>query len=161
MKKNRRFICLVVLLVMAVQLTACGGKEECRNVLDEFEYACNELDVDAMLRCINPEIADPIRLGLALFVNVTDTDIEDIVDQVAEILISSMDEVNIDASEMFHSMELETTKIKVKGKNASVYVNISFETMGMEMEKYGVFQMIQVNDTWYIESFSFTGNTYE
>lgn len=162
MKKNKKFMCLIMVLMLILQLTACGSeKEECQNVLDEFEYACNELDVDAMLRCINPQIADPIRLGLSLFTHLTDKDVEDYVDEIAESLIDTMDEVNIDATELFHSMELEVTKVKAKGKKASAYVNITFETMGIGMEKYGVFQMIQVDDIWYIESFSFTENTYE
>lgn len=162
MKKKETFFCLIMVLMLILQLAACGNeKDECRNVLDEFEYACNELDADAMLRCINPKIADPIRLGLSLLTHMTDKDIDDYVDEIAESLIETMDEVNIDATELFHSMKLEVTKVKAKGKKALAYVNITFETMGVEMEKYGVFQMIQVDDIWYIESFSFTENTYE
>lgn len=161
--KNKRFICLIVVLLLTFQFTACGGsaKKECQNVLDEFEYACNELDVDAMLRCINPEIADPLRIGLALYTHVTDQDIEDTVDDIGAALISSMSEVNIDAEELFQSMKLETEKIKSKGKNAVAYVKIQFETLGIEVEKYGEFDLRKVEDNWYIESFAFTENSYE
>lgn len=163
MKKNKRFICLIVVLMLMLQFTACGGgaKKECQNVLDEFEYACNELDVDAMLRCINPELSDPIRLGLALFTHITEKDVEDMVDEIGAVLISSMDDMNVDAEELFQSMELETTKLKVKGKNAVAYVNINFETLGVEMEKYGEFNLRKIEDAWYIESFTFTENSYE
>lgn len=163
MRKNKRFLCLIAVLMLTLQFTACGGsaKNECQNVLDEFEYACNELDVDAMLRCINPEIADPIRIGLALYTHITDQDTEDIVDDIGSVLISSIGEMNIDAEELFQSMELEIKKLEVKGKNAVAYVDINFETLGIEVEKYGEFDLKKVEDTWYIESFAFTENSYE
>ena len=161
MKRKRERI-LLLLLATLLLLSACGGKKQaCQNVLDEFEYACNELDVDAMLRCVNPRIADPIRLGLALFTNLTDTEVEDLVDQIASALIDSTDETDVNAEDLFQSMKMETTKIKVKGRNAAAYVNIQFQTLGVDMEKYGKFDLVKVNDTWYIDCFTWLDNSYK
>lgn len=158
----KRIIGLMLIVVMITAcLTGCGKKEqeECEIVLDEFEYACNELDLDAILRCINPEVSDPIRIGLAFVTNWTYMDTEDMVDKVATALTGTLDEINLDTTELFQSMELETKEFAAENGRAAVLSEITFETMGVEMEKYVIFDLIQLDEKWYIDGFEFVDYT--
>lgn len=154
---KRIFCLMMVLVMMTFCVTGCGKKEqkECEIVLDEFEYACNELDADAILRCINPKISDPIKIGLAFVTNWTSMDTEDMVDEIAAALVGSLDEMQLDATEMFQSMELETVDFESEDGYGALLSKVTFETMGVEVEKYVVFDMIHVDDQWYIDGFSF------
>ena len=44
---KRKVICGILCVISAMQLAGCGnkGKADCENVVNEFEYACNELDI--------------------------------------------------------------------------------------------------------------------
>ena len=154
----KRMICLMmVLLMMTFCLTGCGKKEqkECEIVLDEFEYACIELDADAILRCLNPKISDPIRIGLAFVTNFTSMDTEDMVDEIAGALVGSLDEMQLDATDLFQSMELETIDFANEGGYGALLCKATFETMGVEMEKHVIFDMVRIEEQWYIDGFEF------
>lgn len=158
---KRKVIHVMLCLLMAIQLAGCGkkGQEECENVLNEFEYACNELDVDAMLRCLHPDVADPVRTLLSLTNMISGEETEDIVDMIASGLGGMMEEGNLDSEEMFNSLDIEITDYEENGSNADVYADISFELAGEPMKRYGVFHMQQIDEQWYISSFDFTADT--
>ena len=154
---KRRICLMMVIVMMTFCVTGCGKKEqkECEIVLDEFEYACNELDVDAILRCLNPRISDPIRIGLAFVSNWTSMDTEDMVDEIAASLVESADETQMNAMELFQSIELETIDYASEDGYGAVLCKATFETMGVEMEKYVIFDMVRIEEQWYIDSFEF------
>ena len=157
---KRKAICIVTFVLLAVQFTGCGKeKSECENVINEFEYACNELDVDAMLRCLHPDVADPIRAVLSLANMVSGEETEDIVDMISSELGGQLESGNIDSDEMFNSLDIEVTDYKEDGGSADVYADISFEIAGKKKKKYGVFYMEQVDEQWYISSFDFAADT--
>ena len=69
-------VMLVLLVTMAFSVTGCqaADKTEIRTVINEFEGACNKLDFDAVLDCINPQIADKVKLALGFVGMFTNTD---------------------------------------------------------------------------------------
>lgn len=144
-----------------ILLTGCGNKnkEECNNIINEFEYACNELDVDAMLRCLHPDVADPIKAILSVTNMISGEETEDIVDMIASGLGEQFEENGLDSEEMFNSLDIEITDFEENEGAADVYADISFNLAGEPMERYGVFHMTQVNKQWYISSFEFTADT--
>ena len=97
---KRKVICGVLCVISAMQLAGCGnkGKADCENVVNEFEYACNELDIDAILRCLHPDVADPIRAVLSLANMVSGEETEDVVDMIASELGGELEKENVDVS---------------------------------------------------------------
>ena len=158
---KRKVICGMLCVISAMQLAGCGnkGKADCENVVNEFEYACNELDIDAILRCLHPDLADPIRAVLSLANMVSGEETEDVVDMITSELGGELEKENVDSEEMFNSLEIDTTDYEEHGRTADVYADISFELAGEPMERFGVFHMEQVNEQWYISSFEFTADT--
>lgn len=163
MKKNmkQKVIIGILCFCMMMLFTGCGNKnkEECRNIINEFEYAYNELDVDAMLRCLHPNVADPIRAMLSVTNMISGEETEDIVDMIASGLGEQFEESGLDSEEMFNSLDIEITDFEKNEGTADVYADISFNLAGEPMERYGVFHMTQVNKQWYISSFEFTADT--
>ena len=148
----KRVLAMAVCLIMILSLMGCGAKDkqECANVLDEFQYACNEKDVEAILRCIEPETSSNIRLALAFVGSFADMEEEELLEEIENYLIGSTEDV--DAKELFSTLEMEVTEFKADGDYAAAYVNMSFEVMEVEMERQGVFYLTKIDDIWYIEN---------
>ena len=52
--------------IMVLSLTACG-KGEVKEVVNRLEAGINKMDVNEILECINPEVANPIKLLVGTF----------------------------------------------------------------------------------------------
>lgn len=69
MKRIRTRIIAAVLIVLtaALCLTGCGGSEsDIKSMLGRFEKACQEVDVEGMMDCIDPDIIAPVRTVLGM-----------------------------------------------------------------------------------------------
>ena len=53
MKKRMIAFCLAIVVMLGV--VGCGAKSECKELIGNLEDACNEMDVNAMLDCFNPD----------------------------------------------------------------------------------------------------------
>ena len=72
---------VIVMLIAALVLSLCGcsnDKGEIENLMTEFEYSCNELDIDAMLDCIDPAISDKIKLATGIASMFTNKDSDEL-----------------------------------------------------------------------------------
>lgn len=75
-KKGILWVLLSVLLI--VSLSGCKGggivgkSAECKSLINKFEKSCNEVDIQAILDCIDPKISDPIKAIVAIGGMVTD-----------------------------------------------------------------------------------------
>ena len=71
-KKGILWVLLSVLLI--VSLSGCKGggivgkSAECKSLINKFEKSCNEVDIQAILDCIDPKISDPIKAIVAIFI---------------------------------------------------------------------------------------------
>lgn len=65
-EKERDFRVLLSVLLI-VSLSGCKGggivgkSAECKSLINKFEKSCNEVDIQAILDCIDPKISDPIK----------------------------------------------------------------------------------------------------
>ena len=156
MKKIGGKIALLLLCaVFVVQATACGGANgKCREVIKNFETACNDGDVDGMLDCITPSISTPAKLAVGVTNLIPGVDLSDTLTEVLGKIMKSTD-VDVDASSLFSTMKLDITKSKKDSKDRLVYVDISYEVLGTPINSYGVFRMEEDHKEWYIKSFQF------
>ena len=155
MKKVLHYMVTIMLIVtMTMGMTGCTSKaSQIKDTLSEFEYAARNLDVNAMLKCIDPDISDPIRLGLAVFSTFTDADYEDFVDGLFDNLGASEFESSYTAEDFLSTITISDAKLKTKKHTAVVNCKINFELAGEQFSRDASIEMIEKNDKWYIYSF--------
>lgn len=155
MKKVLRYLVTIVLIVtMTMEMTGCTSKaSQIKDTLSEFEYAARNLDVNAMLKCIDPDISDPIRLGLALVSTFSDADYEDLVDGLFDNLGASEFGSSFNAEDFLSTISVSDPKIKTKKNRAVVTCKLSFELAGEQFTRDATIEMIEKDDKWYIASF--------
>ena len=151
--KKLCILSLAVILI-ALQLTGCGAGKECKAVVDKFETACNQLDVNGILECINPTVAKPIQTGLNFISGIVQKGSEELINLIGEALVKS-DSEGVDTSEMFASMDIVVKNCKIDDDTAVVQAEITFMAFEKELTKFAEFEMVQKEEAWYINGFQF------
>lgn len=139
----------ILLVSMLISLPACGNssKKEIENLMTEFEYACNTLDFNAVLNCINPKVSDSIKIGVGIVGMFTDTD--DLFEKLADTLSSD----DLGGTDFFSSIKVTVNGITVDGEAATVAALLKYEVAGNQMEREATFECIYYAEKWYISSF--------
>ena len=146
-------LCLSMVMVL---LCGCGqDKMHIENVIKEFQTACNyeQLQIDAILRVINPSVSEKIALAVSVIGAFTNTDTDQIFEKIASFLV---DDASIDASEFFKSIDIEIEKIKVRGKNATVQSVVTYSISGVPLVREAEIKCVKKSDKWYINGIKFT-----
>ena len=152
MKKWKRITAAALALVLLVcSLTGCSAeKSEITDTLGEFTYACRSLDVDALLNCIAPDTADPIRLVLALYSGATGQDYEDVTDSILDSLISDIFGSSYDPDDFLSTLSISDTKITVDDDLAEVRCVVHFEVAGEKFARESSIIMVKELKKWYV-----------
>ena len=153
MKKRNGLRKLALLLVTVLLLGLLSGcaSSGVRKVISKFEKACQELDADTMLDCLNPTITNPLGDVLDFFgVDSLNSALSGVVKVLG--VIDFKDDAPEDV--------LKTLKIKCKdfdfndAKDAcTVTAQLSYTVDGEKVEKTVHIKCEQVDDAWYIMSF--------
>ena len=153
MKKCRKYLALLVVVVIAISsLTACGSnKNAIKATISNFEKACNEVDLNAMLACIDPKVSGKIEAVTGLASMFTDMGSEELLDALAELLV---DDETLDADVFFSTIEITVGEIAVNEDSATAYAKVKY---GAEetTEKNAVFECVCKEENWYISGFNF------
>lgn len=152
MKNWKRITALALTLVLLVcSLTGCSAdKSEIMDTLEEFSYACRSLDVDALLNCIAPDTADPIRLGLALYSQATGQDYEDVTDGILDSLISDIFGSSYDPDDFLSTLRISDAEVTVDGDVAEVRCVVHFEVAGEKFARESSIIMVKELKKWYV-----------
>ncbi|KIR01531.1 hypothetical protein P261_00345 [Lachnospiraceae bacterium TWA4] len=155
MKKFYLMKIIVLLIILSICLTGCFGKntEEVNNSINEFEYACQNMDVRAILDSIDPDISDPIRLAFALYSGATGQDYEDFIDGIVDTIVGQVFGTTVQPRSFLSSLEISDTKCSVKKSSASVGCHINFEIAGEKFKREAIINLIKQDDKWYIVNF--------
>lgn len=154
MRKTIRIIAIALVVVALVTLlSACSkNKEQISNLLAEFEYSCNTLDVEAILNCINPSTADKIKLALGIYGMIADKSTTEVLDDISESLIGDS---SLDGNDFFSSIKIETRDVKVDGDEAIASASVEYKINGETFNRMADFKCIYYMEKWYISKFSF------
>lgn len=150
----------IIGIIFTMSLSGCGGgfggKSECKELIQDFEEACNELDVQGILNCIDPKVSDPIKTVVAIGGIVTDN-----VDQYLEDIMSGIGKELTDAvgsngttEDVLASIQLEPKKYSLKQKEGTVRCVAIFEVNGMDITKTLNISVVKKNDEWYVSGIS-------
>lgn len=150
----KRITVLMMCAMLVLQLAACGSDSKCKEVVEKFETACNENNLEGILDCITPDIATPIKLAVGVTSLIPGIDLSETLTGLLAELMGSAD-TDVDASALFSTMDLKVTKTEKKSKDRMVYVDITYEVLGTPIKSHGVFRMEEDDKEWYIKSFRF------
>jgi len=154
MNKMNRFVALLLAACLCLScLTGCESKSsKIKDTLSEFEYACQNLDVDAILDCIDPDIADPIRFAVALYSGATGQDYEDFLDSVFDDLVAGVFGIDFDPYDFLSTISFTDIKVKTKKDYATVTCELNFEIAGEQFKRDATIYMIENDENWYVAS---------
>lgn len=156
MKKMKSILLVLVISFASVMLCGCGDKGDIKGLMKEFESACNDLDIDAMLDCLNPKIADTVNTTLGLVGMFTDTDTDTMLDSISKALLGGTEEGE-NGSEFFSTIQIDVEEIDAGKNSATVDVEISYEVNGETIDKPAEFtcNYSDEDEKWYISNVSF------
>ena len=152
MKKTlRAVVAFMLIVVMSLSLVGCNNdKKDIENLMLEFEYACNTLDFDAVLNCIDPKISDNIKLASGLLGMFTETDTDAMFEELSDYLLDSTE---VGGTSFFETIKIEIEEIDMDGDVAYVTTSLKFNVTGEEMERVATFGCIYYTEEWYIADF--------
>lgn len=153
MKKQNRMIALALAAMLLMScLTGCGKVNKIRDTLEEFVYACRNLDTDAILGCVDPNVADPIRMILALYSQATEQDYEDVTDRALENIVYGIFGTDYDPDDFLSTLSVTDVELDVDGEIAVVSCVINFEIAGEKFARDSAIVLVEIRDRWYISS---------
>lgn len=148
----KRKFCLILVAVMTLVmlLTACGnGKSEIESVTADFEKACNDVDLNAMLDCIDPTIASGLKFATGLAGMFSDKDTDELLDELSKLIF---DNIPDKTEEFFSSIDISVDNISVDGETATADAVIKYEMSGEKYSNNAVFTYTMTDNAWYILS---------
>ena len=155
--------CLLVVCMLLPVFTSCETEPKenmiISNRIQDFVVKCNTLDLDGILRCLDPEISEPIATaisGIEIISGMAGKEVtkEDMLDTVTNFLLS---ERGLDATEFFESIEVEVLSVMFDetATNAIVNCNIFYAISDINFARQGVVYLRREIDTWYISGLRF------
>lgn len=151
----KRMAAVVLALTLSLTLCACGDKSEIRDTINDFEEACQELDLNDLLECIEPSTASTLRAGAGLLGNLTGQSSAELLDSVVPFLFGE----NYSDSTFLNSIDIEIEDIAVNETSATAMGTVSFLFNGETVVKNADFRLVKVGSEkdadWYIADIDF------
>ena len=152
MKTAHRIAALVLLVALILGcLTGCSGdRRKINGLLAEFQRACNSLDIDSILECIDPRTADVIKLAVGLYGLFSDQDTGEALRNISEALIGGL---ALRDSEFFLSIKIDPKEIRINGEEAIVSAAVQYTVNGETYDRLAEFLCVDYLEKWYISRF--------
>ena len=152
MKKTLcRFLALLLIAGMLLCLCGCTKeKRQLRELMQEFQSACNALDFDRVLDCLEPKTADAIELASGVLGFFTHADTDALFDALA----SALSFVNLGGTESFRSLKIEVKEIVVEDGKAQLKTTFTYEFQKETVTKNVTVECVYEYECWYIATAS-------
>ena len=137
MAGRNKIILLSLIIMITLFISGCGEEKKCANQIQSFVSACNELDAEGILSCMDPSIADPIRITFGVIGTLTGKELNDVLDGIIHILVKGLQLFNdeIEMEQIFSSMSIEVEKIKMTTGSNSITVTLKGEGEEKDRQK--------------------------
>lgn len=156
-----RFCSLAIVVCLLVcSMAGCSKSKDTTAIeqrVQDFVVKCNNLDIDGILRCIDPAISEPVAIAISameVFGNFGGAEIDKykMFEELTNVLL---DEEGLDAMEFFESIQVEIVETELDGNYAYVYSNITYAIADIKFTKEGVIYMTEQADVWYVSWLEF------
>ena len=154
MKLLRRILALALGAALVFSLAGCaeGDQSQIRSTLKAFQSACQQLDLNAMLDCMDPDTAQSVRTGASLVGQVTGQSAEQVLDSVAPFLFGD----DYISSDFLRSLHLKVEDIAVAGDSATALCTLSYSLNGEEKQRDVSVRLVKLEvdgkTGWYISA---------
>lgn len=152
MKILRRLTALTLGLLLLLSLAGCAGgdQRQIRSTLKTFETACQQLDLNTMLDCMDPDTAQAVRNGASLLGQVTGQSAEEVLDATAPFLFGD----DYTSSDFLRSFRLTVEDIAVAEDSATALCTLSYTMNGEEKQRDVSVRLVKLEidgkQGWYI-----------
>lgn len=104
-------------------------KGECKEVLNNFERACNKLDLNEMADCLEPSLCNKIKAAILVTEVITNQDVNDlaglIVEGIGAGFIPDTGDTTLEVSDILKTISIEPVKYGFPGKTRVVKCRVS------------------------------------
>ncbi len=154
MKKTVSVIVSVLLVAaMLFVFAGCGAKGKVKATVKEFQTACNELNVEGVIDCLDPSISGALKLGAGLLGSLTGTDAEGLFDKLSALLLSGTESFGIDS---FKTLKIKVNDVAANDTTADAKVTFSYTTgSGEEKSSDGTISLKSTDEGWKITGVKF------
>ncbi len=163
---------MLILAMLTLCLTGCGpfGKilkrqptptpepepvpepvETIEEMLARCNAACNAVDLEGILDCVSPKLADPLRLTLKLASSLGGKSEEELLDQLIGMLAGAE---TTDSWQVCQTLDAEVVSIQENGDEAQVALKFSFEQDGEQYTGETTATCVRIDGRWYISKLS-------
>ena len=146
-KKSLLFL-LVALLVLGI----CGcnkAESEIESLTKRFENACNKLDFDGMLGCVDPSVSDAVKAVVGFVGMFSDDDTDVLLDKFSKTVFNNIPD---NSQDFFASIKIKLDYVEVDKESAFASGEITYEVSGEVQTKTANFEYISVDEEWYISN---------
>ena len=119
-----------------------AGKIE--DTISELSYACNNMDADALLDVIDPEVADPLRMWAA----VGDVNKNEVMGSIFTAICELSGDVDVE--QVLSSITYDVEDVQIEDEYAMVTADCTMTVNGEEFARYVTCYLQNIRDKWYI-----------
>lgn len=156
MKTGIRLVSLMLVLAVFVSCFAgCSRAErEIKSVIDEFQYCCNEEDIEGMLDTIEPDISDKVKKLAGGLGKLLGKDTSDMLESLFGLIMGDL--FVVDFSDFCKNMILDVQEITVdeEGEKAVVSAIMTYEMNGETYSEEVEIKCVYDMEQWYISRIS-------
>lgn len=142
---------LAAMVIIAITVNTILGliysptRDQCKEIVSDFQTACNELDTNGMINCLKPSVANPLRIALGIGSVVTERSSDEMLESILGALGGGLNQLTNDSGltiqSMFETIEIrprkfgfpkKTRKVKCKatfcGLKQDIYISVTKES---------------------------------
>lgn len=162
---KRRIAAALACVLMVFSLTACGSnpEREIDALNRRFCRSYNNLDMDGVIDCLEPSLADTVNavldLSMGLLGAAADIDLDldaETMYALAEVCFDIMPEEQRDAMQIPElDLELESLEVSDDGTQASGVVTLTLENDSASQSATGEISYVKIDGDWYFANANF------
>lgn len=162
----KRILCLI--FVLSILCSGCSTQQSsCKRLFRSLESACNECDIEGMIDCLSPSYAKPLKTAYSVGTSVIGT-VEKGLSLVFDLISSyaGFDDLSSENSgdteqqkdtfteAVMKSVQISPTDYDLDKESGTVTCKIYYTVSGTEKETVLYFDVVKIEEEWYINGFS-------
>ena len=131
----------------APQVEEMTPQQHVEELVSDCTDACHNMDVEAILDCVNPKLADPMRSMLKVAGLSGKSD-----EELLELVGTYMGAEATNYSEFCRTLTAEPGEVEVHGEKANTTVTYTFEQDGQTFRGEADVSFTRVDGQWYVST---------
>lgn len=149
-----RSVCVVLVLSLLLSFAACGASMGVRSTISSFQEACNTMDVEAAIECLDPSISGVLNFGAGLVGMFTGKSNEELFSALSDFLGKSAENFGVDS---FKTLDIDVTDVATNEETADAKATLTYKGMDGAERTNNVTFRLKADDEgeWKISGISF------